>query len=145
MNKQAYSDGILKKNYMQFPLQELIDIGYYSRPQSARRGFHDATDILISVKVKGNMKKSEKETTVTALEVLFTGANIKNGTCTIFLNERINWSFIASYYTILPKYSFKLSNIAFDLLLYIFNLARQNVKMIEKKGYFFPYRLYKCR
>lgn len=135
MNEQAYSGGVLKRNYVQFPLQELIDIGFYSTLRSARQGFNNGMDILTSLKLKGSMQKGKKEV-ATALEVLFTGANIKNGTCTVFLNERINWGFIASYYTILPSYSFKLSNKAFDLILYVFYLARQRLKDIESKGYF---------
>ena len=90
-NEQAFSEGTLRRNYIQFPLQELIDIGYYSRPQSARKGFNDAMDILTSLKVKGTLQKGKKKTIEqSAIEVLFTGANIKKGTCTIFLNERIN-------------------------------------------------------
>lgn len=136
-NEQAFSDGNLRRNYIQFPLQELIDIKYYKTPQSARRGFNDATDVLTSLKVKGTLQKGKKKTVEqSAIEVLFTGANIKKGTCTIFLNERINWGFVATFYTILPKYYFELPNKASDLLYYIFFLARQNVKKIEKNGYF---------
>lgn len=137
INEQAYSDGSMRRNFIQFPLQELIEIGYYKVPQSARKGFHDATDILTSLKVKGTLQKGKKKTVEqSAIEVLFTGANIKKGTCTIFLNERINWGFVASFYTILPKYYFKLSNRASDLLYYIFYLARQKTKEIENRGYF---------
>lgn len=135
MNGQAYSGGVLRRNYMQFPLQELQDIGFYNTPQSARKGFNSGMDILTSIKLKGSMKQGKKEV-ATALEVLFTGANIKNGVCTVFINERVNWDFIASFYTILPQYSFKLSNRAFDLILYVFYLARQNLKQIESKGSF---------
>lgn len=135
MNEQAYSGGVLRRNYMQFPLQELQDIGFYSTLRSARQGFNSGMDILTSLKIKGSMKKGKKEV-ATALEVLFTGANIKNGVCTVFINERVNWTFIASFYTILPQYSFKLSNRAFDLILYVFYLARQNLKQIEEKGCF---------
>lgn len=137
MNEQAFSGGMLRRNYIQFPLQQLIDIGYYSRPQSARKGFNDAMDILTSLKVKGALKKGKKKNIEqSTIEVLFTGANIKNGTCTIFLNERINWAFVATFYTIIPKYYFSLPNRASDLLYYIFYLARQRVKEIENRGYF---------
>lgn len=137
LNEQAFSDGTLRRNYIQFPLTELIDIGYYSRPQSARKGFNDAMDVLTSLKLKGELRKgSKKKVEQSAIEVLFTGANIKNGICTVFLNERINWGFIAAFYTILPKYYFGLPNRASDLLYYIFYLARQNVRKIEQQGYF---------
>ena len=136
-NEQAFSDGSMRRNFVQFPLQELIDIGYYSRPQSARKGFNDAMDVLTSLKVKGTLKKGKKNTIEqSAIEVLFTGANIKKGTCTIFLNERINWGFVSSFYTVLPRYYFRLSNRASDLLYYIFYIARQRTKDIESRGYF---------
>ena len=73
---------------------------------------------------------------IDALEVLFTGARIERGQCTIFFNERISWSFIAQYFTILPRYYFRLSNRASDLLYYIFYLARQHTRDIEERGYF---------
>lgn len=137
MNEQAYSDGVLRRNYIQFPLQELINIGYYSHKQSARKGFNDAMDILTSLKVKGTLQKGKKKTVEqSAIEVLFTGAYIKNGACTIFLNERINWAFVATFYTIIPKYYFSLPNRASDILYYIFYIARQRVKNIENRGYF---------
>lgn len=137
MNDQAFSDGAMRRNYVQFPLQELIDIGYYKTPQSARRGFKDSTGVLTSLKVKGTLQKGKKKSLEQyRLEVLFTGADITKGVCTIFLNERVNWGFVATFYTILPKYYFVLPNKASDLLYYIFYLARQNIKDIEKRGYF---------
>lgn len=137
MNEQAYSDGALRRDYIQFPLTELIDTGNYKTPQSARKGFNNAMDLLTSLKLKGTLEISKKRTEEqSAIEVLFTGANIKKGTCTIYLNPRINWGFVAQFYTILPKYCFTLPNRAFDLLYYIFYIARQRVKDIEEKGYF---------
>lgn len=136
-NEQAIHEGKLTKNYVSFPLQELIDTGFYSTPQSARRGFNAGMDTLTSLKIKGHIQQTKKKgSSVDSLEVLFTGARIEKGQCTIFFNERINWSFIAQYYTILPRYYFRLPNRASDLLHYIFYLARQNTQDIEKRGYF---------
>jgi hypothetical protein len=136
-NEQAIFDGQLARDYVSFPLQELIDTGFYSTPQSARKGFNSGMDALTSLKVKGHIQQSKKkETTIDALEVLFTGARIERGQCTVFLNPRINWSFIAQYFTILPRYYFALPNRASDLLYYIFYLARQHTKDIEERGYF---------
>jgi hypothetical protein len=136
-NSQILKDGLLIKDYVTFPLQELIDIGFYKNIRSARKGFNDGADTLTSLKVKGKMKKSKNsEVTIDALEVLFTGANIKKGQCTIYLNNRINWGFIAQYFTYLPTYTFSLSNRAFDLIQFIFYLARQHTKDIEERGYF---------
>lgn len=135
--EQAYSNGGLKRDFIQFPLKDLIDIGFYNSPRTARRGFDSAMDVLTSMKIKGSMQKGKKKTiSQSAIEVLFTGANRDNGTCTIYLNERINWGFVAQYYTIIPKYYFALPNKASDLLFYVFYAARQRLNDIEKKGYF---------
>lgn len=136
-NEQAIFDGQLTRDYISFPLQELIDIGFYKTPQSARTGFKAGMDALTSLKIKGHIQQTKKRgSSIDALEVLFTGANIKNGQCTVYFNPRISWSFIAQYFTILPRYYFKLSNRASDLLYYIFFLARQHTMDIEEKGYF---------
>lgn len=136
-NEQAIHEGQLTKNYVSFPLQELIDTGFYSTPQSARKGFNAGMDTLTSLKIKGHIQQTKKNgSSIDALEVLFTGARIERGQCTIFFNERISWSFIAQYFTILPRYYFRLPNRASDLLYYIFYLARQHTKDIEERGYF---------
>lgn len=136
-NEQAIHDGQLTKNYISFPLQELIDTGFYSTPQSARKGFNAGMDTLTSLKIKGHIQQTKKKgSSIDALEVLFTGARIERGQCTIYFNERISWSFIAQYFTILPRYYFRLPNRASDLLYYIFYLTRQHTKDIEERGYF---------
>lgn len=136
-NEQAIYNGQLTKNYISFPLQELVDIGFYSTPQSARKGFNAGMDTLTSLKIKGHIQQTKKKgSSIDALEVLFTGARIERGQCTIFFNERISWSFIAQYFTILPRYYFRLPNRASDLLYYIFYLTRQHTKDIEERGYF---------
>lgn len=136
-NEQAIHDGQLTKNYVSFPLQELIDTGFYSTPQSARKGFNAGKDTLTSLKIKGHIQQTKKKgSSIDTLEVLFTGARIERGQCTIFFNERISWSFIAQYFTILPRYYFRLPNRASDLLYYIFYLARQHTRDIEERGYF---------
>lgn len=136
-NEQAIHDGQLTKNYISFPLQELIDTGFYSTPQSARKGFNAGMDTLTSLKIKGHIQQTKKKgSSIDALEVLFTGARIERGQCTIFFNARISWSFIAQYFTILPRYYFRLPNRASDLLYYIFYLTRQHTKDIEERGYF---------
>lgn len=136
-NEQAIHEGQLTREYVSFPLKELIDTGFYSTPQSARKGFNAGMDTLTSLKIKGHIQQTKKKgSSIDALEVLFTGARIERGQCTIFFNERINWSFIAQYFTILPRYYFRLPNRASDLLYYIFYLARQHTRDIKERGYF---------
>ena len=136
-NEQAIHNGELTRNFVSFPLKELIEIGLYSTPQSARAGFKRGMDALTSLKVKGKIRKSKKsESTIEGIAVLFPDAWIKDGQCMISFNDRINWNFMIQYYTILPKYYFRLSDNAGDLLYYIFYLARQHTRDIAEKGYF---------
>lgn len=136
-NEQAIFNGQLTKDYISFPLQELVDIGFYKTPQSARVGFNRGMETLTSLKVKGHIQISKKQKEPQdELQVPFTGYRLKGGQCTIFFNSRVNWNFIVQYFTILPLYYFKLSNRASDLLYYIFYLARQHTKDIDERGYF---------
>lgn len=136
-NEQAIHDGVMTRDYVSFPLQELIDIGFYSTPQSARKGFNAGMDTLTSIKVAGKTRKTnKKEIAQEGLRVPFTGADIDRGQCYIYLNERLNWAFLTQYFTQLPRYYFKLSNRGSDLLYYIFYLARQRTREIAERGYF---------
>ena len=142
-NEQAIHDGQLSRDYVCFPLQELVDMGFYKSLNSARTGFNAGADTITSFKVRGHIERNKKKTInsantdqLDALEVLFTGARIKDNQCYVFLNPRINWGFIVEYFTILPRYYFKLPNRASDLLYYIFYLARQHTKDLEERGYF---------
>lgn len=134
INEQAYNASSFKKNYIQFDLNELISAGLYKTVQSARKGFKNGMSTLTSFKLGGEFKKGKKSIS-SKIEVLFTGAEITNGVCTIFLNERVNWNIVTQFYTILPRYCFNLSSNSFDLLYYIFFYARQNIKRIEENRY----------
>lgn len=136
-NEQSIHDGQLTKDYVSFPLQELVDIGFYKSLRSARTGFNSGADALTSLKIKGHIQRTKKRgSTIDTLEVLYTGAKIEKNQCFLRLNYAIDWSFIAQYFTILPRYYFKLSNRGSDLLYYIFYLARQHTQDIEERGYF---------
>lgn len=137
-NEQAIHNGELTRDYVSFPVNELIRMGFYKTPQSAKIGFRNGMQTLTSIKVEGKEYKSKKKTIVSeGLRVLFTGYDIlRGGQCVIYFNPHINWNLITQYFTILPRYYFELSNRASDLLYYIFYLARQHTKDIQERGYF---------
>ena len=143
-NEQAIFNGVLKQDYVSFPLQELVDLGFYQSTDSARRGFNQAMETLTSIKARGRIKRKgkKKDEILTgagdAGEVLFTGWDriIGKGQCIVYLNHRINWDFIAQYFTLLPAYYFGLPSRPSDLLYYISFLARQNTKKIAETGSF---------
>lgn len=135
-NEQAIFDGELGRDYVSFPLQELVDIGFYKSVRTARAGFIAAMDALTDIKLSGDIQRTKKKkVSVVGLHPFRKGV-IENSQCYIQLESDFNWSFIAQYFTILPRYYFKLSNRASDLLYYIFFLARQHTKDIEERGYF---------
>lgn len=138
-NEQALHNGRLTKNYISFSLKELVESGLYKTTQSAHVGFDAAMDALTSLKFKGRIQLSKKRNEYQdSMRVLFTGSDfIKGqGQCVVYLNTEVSWGMIAQYFTILPPYVYKLPNKAFDLLYYIFYLARQHTREIMEKGFF---------
>lgn len=136
INSQALNNGVLTRDYVTFPLEELVNKGIYKTSKTARKGFSDAMDALTSMKIKGTVSNGKETSSIKALEVLFTGAWIKGNQCFIRLNAALGWNFIAQYFTFLPDYYYGLTNRAADLLFYIFYLARQNTDGIKSKGKF---------
>lgn len=137
INEQALYDGKLTRDYISFSLEELVNIGFYQSVRSARTGFLSAMGTLTSIKICGSVKQSkQKQHFVKGLSVLFTESWISKGRCYVRLNYAISWSFLLHYFTILPHYYFRLPNRAADLLYYIFYLARQHTRELERQGYF---------
>ena len=136
INEQAFSRGVMRRNFIQFSLQELVDIGHYSTRKTARTGFIDAYNILHTFEVEGYYFKGKKQIKEESTSLFIKKEIDKTGVCTVWLNELVNWDFIEGFYTIIPKYCFSLSNRAFDLLYCISYIARQNVRQIEDRGYF---------
>lgn len=124
---------------IKFPLEDFVDLGCYKTLRTARQAFNQAKNPLTSIKIEGVVrdKKDMKQITESSIEVLFTGAHIKNGIVEIYLNKRINWELFAlQYFSILPKTYFSLSDNAADTLLNVVMLARKRLNDIGKNGYF---------
>lgn len=134
-NEQAVFNRQIKSNSITFSLSELVDNGLYSTIQSARTGFKSAMNALTSIKIKGQIS-GYRLSKIETLEVLFTGYCIKNSICTVYLNDRINWSFIFQKFTSLPKVYFSLSKRTSDLFYYIFYLLSFKQAEINKNGHF---------
>lgn len=139
LSKKNISENPTQDISIKFPLQDFVDLGCYKTIRSARQAFNDAKNPLTSIKIEGVVrdKKDMKQITDSGIEVLFTGAHIKNGIAEIYLNRRINWELFAlQYFSILPKTYFALSDNAADTLLNIFMLARKRLNDIDKKESF---------
>lgn len=139
LSKENVTESLDNDISIKFPLEDFVDLGCYKTLRTARQAFNQAKNPLTSIKIEGVVrdKKDMKQITESGIEVLFTGAHIKNGIVEIYLNKRINWELFAlQYFSILPKTYFSLSDNAADTLLNVVMLARKRLNDIGKNGYF---------
>lgn len=118
-----------------FNLQELVDLGIYSDISNARRAFKNFFADQKKTSLKGSIRKGKK-TIHEEGGVLFYHYTIDNNFVKLFVNENFNMEFIASYFTIFPRFAYALGSNAFSLVDYIFFLARQHADSIKNKGTF---------
>ena len=118
-----------------FSLQELVELGMYSTTSNAGRAVKEFFAQQKLTTLSGIVKKGRK-TVKEEGGVLFYHYKINNGFVTLSVNENFNLDFIASYFTVFPRFAYALSNNAFSLVRYIFFLARQNTQAIKDKGTF---------
>ena len=136
-NAATDAEGNLTRYEISFPFQKLVDLGMYSRTDSAKRGFlqFSANRELFNINVT---VKSGKET-ITADDFLFTGTRYteNSGIGVVILNPAPHlWPLVMDKYGILPSFYFALDDKAADLLHYVSYLARQNMDKIKTKGSF---------
>lgn len=140
INEQAFHDGILIRNYVNFPIKELIERGIYSTPQSAMKGIKISANTLTSIKLEGRFTFKKGSTVEFSssyiMAVLFPTIEAMRGQCTIKLNDDVNWSFILQAFSMLPIYYYSLPNRASELLYLIFATARQHTEDIKGRGHF---------
>lgn len=105
-----------ENQHITFTLDEVLEAGLYTDLDAARDAFRAAGHVLTSIKMEWGKRR---------LEVLFTGAEIKNGICYVFFNDRLDWCDFARFYMALPHYYFELTNKARCLLYNVCYLARQ--------------------
>lgn len=118
-----------------FTLQELVDLGMYSTTSNAGRAIKEFFAQQKQTMLSGSVKKGRK-TVKEEGGVLFYHYRLENGYVKLSVNENFNMEFIANYFTVFPRFAYALSNNAFNLVRYIFFLARQNTKPIKEKGTF---------
>ena len=118
-----------------FSLQELVDLGMYSTTSNAGRAIKEFIAQQKQTMLSGSVKKKRK-TVKEEGGILFYHYRLENGYVKLSVNENFNMEFIANYFTVFPRFAYALSNNAFNLVRYIFFLARQNTKPIKEKGTF---------
>lgn len=106
-----------------FQLQELVNIGWYNHINNARTGFKTHIAAVQSLQMAGEIKKGKRNVKQEG-GVLFYNHKIDQNGVTVWVNENFNLEYLASYYTVLPSWSWALNNNAFEILLYIFMKSR---------------------
>lgn len=140
INEQAFNNGALIRNCVDFSIQELIERGIYSTLRSAVKGIKISANTLTGIKLEGRFTFKTGNTvefsSAYVMAVLFPTIEAKRGQCTIKLNDDVNWDFILQAFSILPNYYYSLPNRASELLYLIFAMTRQHTEDITKRGHF---------
>ncbi len=116
--------------FIEFPLNDLVDIGMYKNINNARQGFYKAINELTKIRLKASVtvgkSKDKKNATEKGISVMFTNAFLSRGTCIISLNQAIKWHIFAlQSYALIPKTYWSLPANSQDLFYNIFSRARQ--------------------
>ena len=131
-NQQAVHDHKMTQSTVTFPLQDMIDLGMYSTPQSALAGFKAGMRTLCDIYVEVDTKERTKGGHI------FRPWDIQktNGQYTVLLEDGFDWAILTQSFMLLPATYFRLSSNAAELYNYIFYIARQRGKDISSKGFF---------
>jgi hypothetical protein len=107
----------------------------YSNTSNALRAFKEFFAQQRQILLGGSVKKYKK-TIREEGGVLFYHYRIENGYVILSANENFNWGFLANYYTVFPRFAYALPLNSFNIVRYIFSLARQNKEKIKDHGKF---------
>lgn len=127
-NEQHYPEKIC------FSLDEYMKTTGISSKDGAYRAAKREIDILLGFKITGTIKRGKKEVR-NAMEYVFTGRDISYNQCYVKCMPR-HVEMLCQYFTLLPIWAGELKTKAYDLLDYIYYLARQNTGKLKEQGYF---------
>lgn len=116
-----------------FSLQEMIDLKMYTAASSAWRAIKDFIGKQKDFELSGELRQG-KTTIAEQGGILFYNYKRTGDYIQIAFNTDFNKEFLASYYTIMPRFAYGLKNgHAFLLTRYIFYMARQRTENIKGK------------
>jgi hypothetical protein len=135
--QQSYSMGKMRRDYVEFALEDLVRNNMYKSIESARLGFNNNWKNLKTISIgESRIKISKKKQVISDDEdVLFISKRLKNNVGKIYINPNINWDILTHFFALIPAYSLSLSNRAFSLIWHIFTTFRKNTDKIKKHGY----------
>jgi len=119
-----------------FDLQELVDRGIYNSKDTAYRGVIGCIDQLRSFELEGTYRRGNKQVR-NAKTYVFTGRDITYTNCRVITMPGAIEN-LCPYFTLFPKWTYKLNKAAFSMIDHIYYMARQRRSQdsISKKGYF---------
>lgn len=131
-------DGTLRNDHIYIEPREVVnDFNMYKTERAAVKAFLDVEPIFTGCTVKGYLKKGKNTIEQAESAVLFPFMRYKRREgFTVDINQRVNWSMVCSFFTLIHKAYFSLPNRAAELLLYIFSRARECAKETGKSGSF---------
>lgn len=127
-NEQNFPDAIY------FTLEDYMHKTGMKSKDSAYRSLKKELDTLMKIELEGSIKRGKKEVRSTK-EYIFTGYDVSYNQCYIKCTPS-HVKLLSQYFTLLPAWAGKLSTKAYDMLDYIYYLARQNTDKLIKEGYF---------
>lgn len=127
-----------QQNYpavVRIELSELVELGAYQTVDGAYKAITRFVQQMATVDLSWTRKSTgrgkKKEPTTSSGGSLFYHRERKGGTAFIYVNQNINIQDLASTWTVFPRWAYALRPGAFDLVHYIFFLARQNTRQIS--------------
>lgn len=120
-------------------LEELVSLGMYSTTDNAWRGLSAFAKAMENIDIHWQRtitKKGEKATTVEEGGVMIYHRKRRQNIGYLSVNEEFPIAVLAREYTVFPSWAYALPIAAFDLVLYIFYVARMQKDDILRTGGF---------
>ncbi len=131
---------LIKANEQHFPSKITFTLDEYmsktgaTSKDAAYRAAKKELDMLLGFQIAGTVKRGKKEIRST-LSYVFTGRDVSYNQCEMRCNPDYV-QLMCQYFSLLPQWAGELKTKAYDLLDYIYYMARQNTDKISERGHF---------
>ena len=114
-------------------LSELVELGAYKNVDSAYKAIERFVDQMRTV-IFHWKRKGRGKPPASSKGPIFYHSERRDGAAYIPVNEMININDFASTWTVFPRWAYALKPGAFDLVRYVFFIARQNTRQINENN-----------
>lgn len=118
-----------------FTLQDLVDLRIYSNQENAYRGITNVIRKMehINIEVEWKGRGAQNKGNRGGALIGFKDINFRQ--CYVTLHEDI-CNAVPSYYSVFPQWGYALPESAFNLLDYLYSMARKRTAQLKADGYF---------